>query len=158
MKAYTFLIYMIMAIATAVSVAHADDGLGVGDSLQADGAEIDVTSIQTCDAGATSAMTARMDMMMTPDDLSCQMRDKVEGLFDGATAAITINAAYAACTVAGAPVSATLTLAAAATSVVSFIVKNLPCDDSANQAQTQAQIKTAVCDALIKQGIACTNN
>lgn len=86
---------------------------------------------------------------------SCQTMHYVGVGLNATSIAMAGAGIYMACTGVGVPASVVVEGAAVGVQVVSLIVGELPCEDSANEKKIEEAAKRVVCQELEKIGIAC---
>lgn len=95
------------------------------------------------------------DMLLQTASLSCETTQHLElGL--NATAIVLSTTGFAlACTGVGAPATVWLEGSAIGVQALAMIVGQLPCEDTAREAEVQELAQKAVCEALERNGITC---
>jgi hypothetical protein len=146
--------------------------LRTGENLKTRGStQIQVTGLRSCTGTQTVAVSggesgeqepsellARLEFeerLSLSERLSCKKQTELSFVLDVVSLSIAKYSLIAACTGAGAPVTAVLGVGALGVQFADLLVRHLPCEDTETEKKMESQIKTQVCEALLANGLRC---
>ncbi len=128
-----------------------------GDLIPSDQLQIKVVAVgDECVANPPQASTIGLESISAFEDspFTCSKRDRIAAGFNKASVYITEAAFLSGCFGITAPAAIYLTGLGATTSLLSVAISGFSCVDD-NAAKLKLQVKTEVCEALVKNGIPC---